>query len=173
MPDLTSHQTVRLSRGRHSSSRQGACVMELASMLAGEPFSDHPRSVCPLIGAYLRRYNDWLDDDRRQELIELAALVVGSAGPPSALERRVALCQERLAELRGLSRPRRRWRLHRGSWIGDACARAYAGRDHDAALRFACELVAIGMEHRGEQAAAEAHAVAPDAWCPPPSRSAG
>jgi len=40
------HQTIRLSRGKHSSPEEGACVMELASMLAGEPFSDHPcRSV--------------------------------------------------------------------------------------------------------------------------------
>ena len=55
-----SHQTVRLSRGRHQGPDQGACVMELASMLAGEPFSDHPGSACPVIGAFLRAYNDGL-----------------------------------------------------------------------------------------------------------------
>ncbi len=33
------YQTVKLSRGKHSSPEYGACVMELASMLAGEPFS--------------------------------------------------------------------------------------------------------------------------------------
>ena len=33
-----SHQTVRLARGKHSSPRDGVCVMELASMLAGEQF---------------------------------------------------------------------------------------------------------------------------------------
>jgi hypothetical protein len=74
------HQTVRLSRGKHSSKEHGACVMELASMLAGEPFSDHPRSVCPVIAAVLRAYNDWVDDDRRQELYGYAAKVVGSRG---------------------------------------------------------------------------------------------
>lgn len=72
------HQTVRLSRGKHSSEEHGACVMELASMLAGEPFSDHPDSVCPVIAAVLRAYNDWVDDDRRQELYGYAARVVGS-----------------------------------------------------------------------------------------------
>ncbi|HET6869342.1 MAG TPA: hypothetical protein VFH80_25755 [Solirubrobacteraceae bacterium] len=72
------HQTVRLSRGKHSSEEHGACVMELASMLAGEPFSDHPQSVCPVIAAVLRAYNDWVDDERRQELYEYAAKVVGS-----------------------------------------------------------------------------------------------
>jgi hypothetical protein len=54
--------------------------MELASMLAGEPFSDHPRSVCPVVAAVLRRYNDALDDRRRQDLYAYAARVVGSRG---------------------------------------------------------------------------------------------
>ena len=31
------HQTVRLTTGKHTSPSDGACVMELASMLAGEP----------------------------------------------------------------------------------------------------------------------------------------
>jgi hypothetical protein len=54
--------------------------MELASMLAGEPFTDHPQSVCPVIAALLRAYNDWADDERRQELYMCAAKVVGSRG---------------------------------------------------------------------------------------------
>jgi hypothetical protein len=43
------HQTIKLSKGKHASPGDGACVMELASMLAAEPFSDHP-AVCPVIG---------------------------------------------------------------------------------------------------------------------------
>lgn len=31
-----------LSPGRHRSPRRGACFMEFASYLAGEPWSDHP-----------------------------------------------------------------------------------------------------------------------------------
>jgi hypothetical protein len=73
-----SYQTIRLRKGRHASPAEGACVMELASMLAGEPFSDHPSSVCPVIGSFLRAYNDRLDDDRRQDLYRCAADVVGS-----------------------------------------------------------------------------------------------
>ena len=53
---LVSYQTIKLSTGKHSSPEAGACVMELASMLAGEPFSDHPESVCPVIGSFLRAY---------------------------------------------------------------------------------------------------------------------
>jgi hypothetical protein len=75
-----SHQTIRLRRGRHSSPREGACVMELASMLAGEPFSDHPRCVSRGIAAFLRTYNDLVDDERRQDLYEYAAKAVGTSG---------------------------------------------------------------------------------------------
>jgi hypothetical protein len=73
-----SYQTLTLSRGKHDSPEDGACVMELASMLAGEPFSDHPESVCPVIGSFLRAYNDRIDDGRRQDLYAYAAAVVGS-----------------------------------------------------------------------------------------------
>jgi len=48
-PMPANHQTIKLSKGRHRGPEDGACAMELASMLAGEPFSDHPDSVCPVI----------------------------------------------------------------------------------------------------------------------------
>jgi hypothetical protein len=73
-----SYQTITLGRGKHDSPEDGACVMELASMLAGEPFDDHPQSVCPVIGSFLRAYNDRIDDRRRQDLYAYAAKVVGS-----------------------------------------------------------------------------------------------
>lgn len=72
------HQTIKLSKGKHTSPDDGACVMELASMLAGEPFTDHPASVCPVIGSFLRAYNDSIDDSRRQDLYAYASMVVGS-----------------------------------------------------------------------------------------------
>ena len=77
-----SHQTIPLGRGKHTSPEHGACVMELASMLAGEPFSDHPRTVSPAIGSFLRNFNDLLDDTRRQDLYAYAARCVGSAATP-------------------------------------------------------------------------------------------
>jgi hypothetical protein len=54
--------------------------MELASMLAGERFSDRPASVCPIIGALLRAHNDTLDDERRSDLYRYAAEAVGTRG---------------------------------------------------------------------------------------------
>ena len=73
-----SYQTIKLSKGKHLGPEDGACVMELASMLAGEPFTDHPASVCPVIGSFLRAYNDSVDTERRQALYEYASRVVGS-----------------------------------------------------------------------------------------------
>src|SRR5436190_18638439 len=68
-----SHQNVRLGPGRHPHPGKVVCVMELASMLAGGRFGDRPVSVCPVIGAILRTYNDNVDDRRRQDLYRFAA----------------------------------------------------------------------------------------------------
>src|ERR1700729_3314119 len=72
-PSAISHQNVRLGPGRHPRPGKVVCVMELASMLAGERFGDRPPSVCPVIGAILRTYNDNVDDRRRQDLYRFAA----------------------------------------------------------------------------------------------------
>ncbi|MBV9193855.1 MAG: hypothetical protein JO168_06885 [Solirubrobacterales bacterium] len=45
--DVVSHQSIKLSKGKHASAQEGACVMDLSSVLAGEGFTDHPASVCP------------------------------------------------------------------------------------------------------------------------------
>jgi len=73
--------------------------MELASMLADEPFSDRPASASPVIAALLRTYNDGLDDERRQDLYPLAALVVGSLRGHAVEEERVSRCLAFASEL--------------------------------------------------------------------------
>lgn len=98
------HQTITLGKGKHRSPDEGACVMELASMLADEPFSDHPISVCPVIGSFLRAYNDFVDDERRQDLYAYAAHVVGSRGSAEVQAARA----ERLAAWAEARQPRRR-----------------------------------------------------------------
>src|SRR5437764_12417266 len=115
MPPI-SHQTVKLSRGRHSSPEHGACVMELASMLAGEGFTDHPRSVSRPIAAFLRGYNDLLDDDRRVDLYRYAAQTVGTASSPAVETARVARLLawgDQLWERRASRSPLERMRLRR------------------------------------------------------------
>lgn len=83
-----SHQTIKLTPGKHYSPDDGACVMELASMLAGESFNDHPASVCPVIASLLRSYNDAADDKARQNLYGYAAKVVASRGSAEVERRR-------------------------------------------------------------------------------------
>lgn len=74
------YQTVKLARGRHVSPEAGVCVMELASMLSGETFTDRPRTVSPVIAGFLHSYNDLVDDRRRQDLFGCAAEVLDSRG---------------------------------------------------------------------------------------------
>jgi hypothetical protein len=136
MPEL-SHQTVRLSRGRHASPAHGMCVMELASTLAGERFSDHPKAVSPVIGGLLRQYNDAIDEVRRQALIRYAALVVGSRAAPDVELARARRCVEWAAERSGARAPRWRLALARLHRLGAAGAYAAecvrGGRDEDLA----------------------------------------
>jgi hypothetical protein len=106
---IVSHQNVRLRRGKHASPEKGVCVMELASMLAGEPFSDRPQTVCPVLGAYLRSYNDVIDDDRRQDLYRYAAEAIGTAGTAELRRRRAERCLAEIACLHDQRSRVRRW----------------------------------------------------------------
>jgi hypothetical protein len=81
--------------------------MEVASMLAAEPFSDEPNCVCPVIAEFLRTYNDSVDHERRQDLYAYASLVVETREGPAAERRRAKLCldwQTRAAGRRGTLR---------------------------------------------------------------------
>jgi hypothetical protein len=95
------HQTVRLARGRHASPHDGVCVMELASILGGEPFTDSPAGVSPIVAALLRAYNDAVDDDGRQDLYEYASRAVGTRAAAAVEHRRAERCLEVLHGLRG------------------------------------------------------------------------
>lgn len=84
-----------LSRGRHRTPRKGACFMEMASYLAGEKWSDHPRCTHPVLGSLARCVNDALGDRRRQELASMIPEVVGLNADdpriPATIMRRAAL----------------------------------------------------------------------------------
>ena len=69
-----------LSRGKHRSARKGACFMEMASVLANEPWSDHPRCTHPLLAHLARLVNDHTSDQNRGELAPLIPSVVGLSG---------------------------------------------------------------------------------------------
>jgi hypothetical protein len=89
MPDGT---RIRLAPGNHSSPREGVCVVELASVFAEEEFGDRPRCVCPVIGAFLRGWNDRAAHAERQRLGPYAARIVGSRGTPEVTRERRDIC---------------------------------------------------------------------------------
>ena len=70
-----------LSRGKHRSPKKGACFMELASFLAGEPWSDHPACTHPLLASLARDVNDHLGDRARLRLAPLIPEVPPPSGP--------------------------------------------------------------------------------------------
>ncbi|GAB6986322.1 hypothetical protein [Nocardioides pyridinolyticus] len=69
-----------LSRGKHRTPKRGACFMELASLLAGERWSDHPACTHPLLAQLARHVNDLTTDDGRRALTPLIPSVVGRQG---------------------------------------------------------------------------------------------
>src|SRR5262245_1758789 len=80
-----------LSRGKHRNPRKGACFMELASFLAGEPWSDHPACTHPLVAALARLVNDYTSDTARQRLAPLIPTVIGLTSDDPRIDVRVAL----------------------------------------------------------------------------------
>lgn len=69
-----------LSRGKHRSPRKGACFMEMASVLANEPWSDKPSCTHPLLAGLARLVNDNTSDENRGKLAVLIPSVVGLRG---------------------------------------------------------------------------------------------
>lgn len=66
-----------LSRGKHRNPRKGACFMEFASYLAGEPWSDHPACTNQLLAGVARDVNDCTTDAGRARLGPLIPSVIG------------------------------------------------------------------------------------------------
>lgn len=71
-------EKLELKRGSHKSLKEGACVMEMVSYVAGEKWSDSPACTSPVLSAYARHVNDNLDDGGRQALKPLILKLVGS-----------------------------------------------------------------------------------------------
>ena len=71
---------------------RNACVMEAVAWVAGEPWSDHPACASPVIGAFLRSWNDSLDDTDRQQLRRWVLPLVGTAASPEIEDRRAWMC---------------------------------------------------------------------------------
>ncbi|HEY4018352.1 MAG TPA: hypothetical protein VGM75_06675 [Pseudonocardiaceae bacterium] len=73
---------MMLAPGRHRDPGEGRCLLELVSVLAGEPWTDHPRCVHPVLASIARRANDACTDAGRDALIPLALPLIGTAAIP-------------------------------------------------------------------------------------------
>jgi hypothetical protein len=126
--------------------------MELASMLAGERFSDRPATASPVIAAFLRTYNDGLDDGRRQDLYPIAAAIVGTARGRAVERERMSRCLE-FARGLGVGAPAGRAAIGiasaeaSGSWAALAALRdGPSNESHERALAFVRQLAALPRE---------------------------
>jgi hypothetical protein len=77
-----------LASGSHKSPKDGFCVMEAVAFVAGEPHSDNPQCASRVIGAFLRRWNDDLDDAGRQMLRPYILRLVGTRASAEIEQRR-------------------------------------------------------------------------------------
>lgn len=71
-------ENLVLDRGDHDEDSRQFCVMEAVAYVAGEPWTDQPACACPVIGAFMRRWNDDLSDQDRQMLKPLIPRLVGT-----------------------------------------------------------------------------------------------
>src|SRR5918994_5644351 len=89
---LEGGRRLRLEPGAHDSPHDGVCVVELASVLAGEEFSDHPRCVCDVIAGFLRTWNDRAGHFDRQRLVPYASRIIGSRAEREVTRMRRDIC---------------------------------------------------------------------------------
>ncbi len=73
-------------------------AMEFVSWLADEPFSDHPACVSPVLGTFLRSWNDALDDGGRQKLKPFLPRAISTASDGRD-EERAWLCTDWLVRV--------------------------------------------------------------------------
>ncbi len=67
---LARFDTLPLLHGSHSPDSK-FCVMEAVAYVAGEPWSDSPECVSPVIAAFLRSWNDSMPDAERTQKVYL------------------------------------------------------------------------------------------------------
>jgi len=94
---------LKLESSSHPSPEDGMCIMEAVAYMAHEPFSDHPSCASPVIAAFLRNWNDSLNDEDRQMLKPYIPKLIGTAGSPEAENRRAWMALDWLARAQAVS----------------------------------------------------------------------
>lgn len=86
--------SLTISRGKHASIQSGACLMELVAYVNGEPWTDLPRCVSPLLAAFCRSLNDTMEDAERQKLKELIPILSGTNTGRDDDQKRGMMCAD-------------------------------------------------------------------------------
>jgi hypothetical protein len=103
---LTEIERLRLLRGSHDGAEaKEFCVMEAVAYVAGERHSDSPACASPVISAFMRRWNDDLDDAGRQRLKPYIPQLVGTAATPEIEQARGWMAADWLV------------RVHTAAWL--------------------------------------------------------
>ena len=140
-------EDLQLEAGGHDAPNNGlvhACVMEAVAYIANEPWSDHPECASPVLGAFLRSWNDSLADVDRQMLKPLIPRLVGTKESAKIEQERAWMATD---------------------WLARECAPAFlrvAGlTEHAEALE---GLVALTTSKRAEKAQPTLAAARDAAW---------
>jgi hypothetical protein len=82
-------EAVVLKSGAHSSPEDGACLLEVVSLFAGENFGDSPACVDPILAQFGRAWNDGMRSDaERAQLKQYITRLPGTnKGSPLAQKR--------------------------------------------------------------------------------------
>ena len=90
---------IVLKSGGHNNRANGVCAMEALAWLAGEEHSAQPSCACPVIGAFMRNWNDNLpDDESRVRLLRpLLPLLLNTKSTPTVESQRSWMALDWLA----------------------------------------------------------------------------
>jgi hypothetical protein len=85
-----------LKSGLHAADSGDMCLLEAVAYVAGEPWSDHPQCVCPVIAAFGRNWNDGLPDDktRTRILAPLIPRLIGTRSTADIQDRRAFMAAD-------------------------------------------------------------------------------
>src|SRR5207342_3207074 len=87
---------INLKPGAHNDFRDGICLLEAVAYVAGEPWTDHPSCVDPVLGAFGRAWNDGLpDDETRDRLLKpFIPRLIGTAASPDIQDQRAFMAAD-------------------------------------------------------------------------------
>jgi hypothetical protein len=147
---------LNLDSGAHSDPQSGHCLLEVVSMMAGEPFGDSPQCVDPVLAAFGRSWNDRLGDVERQSLKQYVPMLVGTYKGPALQIKRAFMALDWL------------WRVHAPLWLEQVPGLA----EHAATLRALAPITSELGEAERKDALDKAAAAARAAWAARAARAA-